>query len=346
MAKAKALPKGVLNSRQMLAKISKEPDSLGLMLLYGTEDYMIDGAISMLKKACLGEGAEDMDYAVIDTRTGDKFDMGKFEELISMPPWMSPKRLIVVKQSGIPGKELSDKDLEILKNIPSSAAVVFFEDTVDSRKKAFKAFLQYGTVASMSGFEEDELTGWISNRFAKENLRIGFEAANSMSSRCAGNMMELVNEINKLTLYCQNKHYTEVTPDIVELCCPPDLSGKIFDIMDACGSGNAQIALGTLDKLIANKEPLPRIRVSIINHLKALIMAKEAGNADLLVRRTGMNEFRAKKLVSQAGSFQMKRLIDLYLAASDSDSEFKHGLIDERYSLEIILVKASARTNA
>lgn len=346
MAKAKALPKGVLNSRQMLAKISKEPDSLGLMLLYGTEDYMIDGAISMLKKACLGEGAEDMDYAVIDTRTGDKFDMGKLEELISMPPWMSPKRLIVVKQSGIPGKELSDKDLEILKNIPSSAAVVFFEDTVDSRKKAFKAFLQYGTVASMSGFEEDELTGWISNRFAKENLRIGFEAANSMSSRCAGNMMELVNEINKLTLYCQNKHYTEVTPDIVELCCPPDLSGKIFDIMDACGSGNAQIALGTLDKLIANKEPLPRIRVSIINHLKALIMAKEAGNADLLVRRTGMNEFRAKKLVSQAGSFQMKRLIDLYLAASDSDSEFKHGLIDERYSLEIILVKASARTNA
>ena len=346
MAKAKALPKGVLNSRQMLAKISKEPDSLGLMLLYGTENYMIDGAISMLKKACLGEGAEDMDYAVIDTRTGDKFDMGKFEELISMPPWMSPKRLIVVKQSGIPGKELSDKDLEILKNIPSSAAVVFFEDTVDSRKKAFKAFLQYGTVASMSGFEEDELTGWISNRFAKENLRIGFEAANSMSSRCAGNTMELVNEINKLTLYCQNKHYTEVTPDIVELCCPPDLSGKIFDIMDACGSGNAQIALGTLDKLIANKEPLPRIRVSIINHLKALIMAKEAGNADLLVRRTGMNEFRAKKLVSQAGSFQMKRLIDLYLAASDSDSEFKHGLIDERYSLEIILVKASARTNA
>ena len=346
MAKAKALPKGVLNSRQMLAKISKEPDSLGLMLLYGTEDYMIDGAISMLKKACLGEGAEDMDYAVIDTRTGDKFDMGKLEELISMPPWMSPKRLIVVKQSGIPGKELSDKDLEILKNIPSSAAVVFFEDTVDSRKKAFKAFLQYGTVASMSGFEEDELTGWISNRFAKENLRIGFEAANSMSSRCAGNMMELVNEINKLTLYCQNKHYTEVTPDIVELCCPPDLSGKIFDIMDACGSGNAQIALGTLDKLIANKEPLPRIRVSIINHLKALIMAKEAGNADLLVRRTGMNEFRAKKLVSQAGNFQMKRLIDLYLAASDSDSEFKHGLIDERYSLEIILVKASARTNA
>jgi len=346
MAKAKALPKGVLSSRQMLSKINKETDSLGLVLLYGTENYMIDGAVSMLKKACLGEGAEDMDYAAIDTRTGDKFDMSKLEELISMPPWMSPKRLIVVKQSGLPNRELSDKDLEILKNIPSSTVVVFFEETVDSRKKSFKAFLQYGTVASMSGFEEDELTGWISNRFGKENIRIGFEAANSMASRCSNNMMELVNEINKVTLYCQNKGYTEVTPDIVELCCPPDLSGKIFDIMDACGSGDARIALGTLDKLIANKEPLVRIRASIVNHIKALIMAKEAGNAGVLVDRTGMNDFRAKKLCQQARNFDMKELIKLYLAAADSDSEFKHGLIDERYSIEIILVKASAKTNA
>lgn len=346
MAKAKALPKGVLNARQMLAKIKNEPDSLGLVLLYGSENYMIDGAVSMLKRSCLGEGAEDMDFAVIDTRTGDKFDMGRLEELISMPPWMSPKRLIVVKQSGLPGRELSDKEQETLKNIPSSSVVVFFEETADSRKKAFKVFQQYGTVASMSGFEEDELTGWISKRFAKENLRIGFEAANSMSSRCSNNMMELVNEINKVSLYCQGKGYTEVTPDIVELCCPPDLSGKIFDIMDACGSGNAKTALGTLDKLIATREPPARIRASIVNHIKALIMAKEAGNANVLVERTGMNDFRARKLVAQSGNFSIKGLINLYLSAADSDSEFKHGLIDERYSLEIILVKASERTNA
>ena len=74
-------------------------------------------------------------------------------------------------------------------------------------------------------------------------------------------------------------------------------------------------------------------------------MAKEAGNAGVLVDRTGMNDFRARKLCGQAQNFNMKSLISLYLAASDSDSEFKHGLIDERYSLEIILVKASAKTN-
>ena len=345
MAKPKPLPKGVLSARQMLSKINKEPDSLGLVLLYGTENYMNDGAVSMLKKAFLGEGAEDMDFACMDTRTGEKFDMSKLEEIISMPPWMSSKRLVIVKQSGLPGRELSDKDTEILKNIPSSAVVVFIEDSADSRKKVFKTFLQFGTVASMNGFEDADLTGWVQSRFAKEGIKIGFDAVNSMSSRCGGDMMKLVNEINKVTLYCQNKGYVEVTTDIVELCCPPDLSGKIFDIMDACGSGNARIALGTLDKLIANKEPLVMIRAAIVNHIKALIMAKEAGNFKVLIDRTGMNDFRAKKLCEQAGKFDMKRLISLYLTASDSDSEFKHGLIDERYSLEIVLVKACAKNN-
>jgi DNA polymerase-3 subunit delta len=73
-------------------------------------------------------------------------------------------------------------------------------------------------------------------------------------------------------------------------------------------------------------------------------MAKEAGNAGVLVERTGMKDYRAKKLVMQSHNFSMKDLISLYLTASDSDSEFKHGLIDERYSLEIILVKACAKS--
>ena len=45
------------------------------------------------------------------------------------------------------GKELEDKDLEVLKNIPSSAVVIFIEDSADSRKKVFKSFVQNGTVS-------------------------------------------------------------------------------------------------------------------------------------------------------------------------------------------------------
>ena len=95
----------------MLAKIKNEPDSLGLMLLYGTESYMIDGAVSMLKRAFLGEGAEDMDLAVIDTRTGDKFDMGKLEEQEggSMLAYAAEKRMGTPEELGFAIATVADE---------------------------------------------------------------------------------------------------------------------------------------------------------------------------------------------------------------------------------------------
>ena len=71
------------------------------------------------------------------------------------------------------------------------------------------------------------------------------------------------------------------------------------------------------------------------------IMAKEMGNAKKMATSLKMNEYYASKLIGQANSFSMNRLISTYLAACQSDSDVKHGLIDERYALEIILVRAS-----
>ena len=127
MAKAKALPKGVLGYADFFKKLMNEPDSLGLILLYGDEEYLIDGAIKTAKKKFISEGG-DIDYSLVDTRTGDEFSFSRLEEMTSMPPWMSSRRLVIVKQSGIMGKDLDDKDLDVLKNIPSSAVVIFIED--------------------------------------------------------------------------------------------------------------------------------------------------------------------------------------------------------------------------
>ena len=72
MAKAKALPKGVLGYADFFKKLMNEPGSLGLILLYGEEQYLIDGAVKTAKKKYISEGG-DIDYSLIDVRTGDDF---------------------------------------------------------------------------------------------------------------------------------------------------------------------------------------------------------------------------------------------------------------------------------
>lgn len=341
MAKAKSLPKGVIGYREFFDKLVNKPDSLGLILIYGQEQYLIDGALKTARKKYITEGAEDIDFSLIDTRSDDQFSFEKLDEMVSMPPMMSDRRLVVVRQSGITGKEVSDKELDILKNIPSSSVVVFVEDEADAKRKVFKAFVQSGTVVQMNAMEEDDISSRVSRMFARYNLTIDSRASMSLISRCGSGMLVISGEIAKIALYCQNSGLNRVTEDIIEECCPPDLSGRIFDIMDACGSKDPAKALGTLNNLIAMREPVIQIRVQVLNHLKRLIMAKEAGDSRSLVAEAGMNEFYAGKLVRQAQSFSMSRLISTYLSACASDSDVKHGLIDERYALEIILVKAS-----
>lgn len=341
MAKAKALPKGVIGYREFFDKLDKQPGSLGLVLIYGQEQYLIDGALKMAKHKYITEGAESIDFNIIDTRSDDQFSFDRLDEMVSMPPMMSDRRLVIIRQSGITGKEVSDKDLDMLKNIPSSCVVIFVEDEADAKRKIFKAFVQNGTVVSMGAMEEEDISVRVSRMFAKYNLTIDSRASMSLISRCGSGMLAISGEVAKIALYCQNAGFTRVTEEIIEDCCPPDLSGRIFDIMDACGSKNPAKALGTLNNLIAVREPVIQIRVQVINHLKRLIMAKEAGDGRKLAAEAGMNDYYAGKLVSQAQNFSMNRLISTYLAACQSDSDVKHGLIDERFALEIILVKAA-----
>ena len=341
MAKSKALPKGVIGYKEFFKKLVNQPDSLGLVLLYGNEQYLIDGALRTARKQYISDGGETIDYSVIDTRSDDQFSFDKLEEMVSMPAWVSPRRLIVIRQSGITGKDPDDKELEILKNIPSSAVVIFVEDEADSRKKIFKAFVQNGTVVQMNAMEEDDISARIAKMFAQYGLSIDGRACMSLISRCGSGMLTISGEIAKIALYCQNAGIYRVDERVIEDCCPPDLSGQIFDIMDACGSRNPAKALETLDKLIQTRTPVIQIRVQVINHLKRLIMAKEAGDGRKLASDAGINDYYAGKLVRQSQSFSLNRLITTYLSACASDSDVKHGLIDERYALEIILVKAA-----
>ena len=340
MAKGKALPKGVIGYKEFFDKLANNPDSLKLVLIYGQEQYLVDGALKSAKKKYITDGAESIDYNIIDTRSDDQFSFDRLDEMVSMPPMMSERRLVIIRQSGVTGKEVSDRDLEILKNIPSSSVVIFVEDEADAKRKIFKAFVQSGTVVQMGAMEEDDISARVAKMFARYNLTVDARASMSLISRCGSGMMTISGEVSKIALYCQNAGFTRVTEEIIEDCCPPDLSGRIFDIMDACGSKEPAKALGTLNNLIAMREPVIQIRVQVLNHLKRLIIAKEAGDARTLVTQTGMNEYYAGKLVRQSQNFSMNRLIQTYRAACTSDSDVKHGLIDERYALEIILVKA------
>lgn len=344
MAKQKGPPKGVLTSKEFFGKLKTDAGSIRLALMYGEETYFFDSAVNVLRSMFISPGSEQMDVCYLDGRSGPKINIDTIEEMLLSPPWISEKKLVIVRDSGLFAGEVTEKFTGLISNVPDSVILLFLEEKMDCRKKLFKEFLSKGTVCMCSAMTEEQLADWIAKRLGKAGIRISSEAAASMAVRCNLSLNMLSNEIEKMTLYCSGANITSVDLDIVEQCCPPDLSGKVFSIMDACGTGRAEAALDTLNTLIITRQPVIVIRVTFMNHLKKLICAKEIGDARTLSARLGVMDFVADKLIKQARGFDMERLLGLYLEAVKHDSDIKHGLIDERTSLEMIIIKASARS--
>lgn len=316
-----------------------------LVLLTGAEDYYTELAVKHLRKNCLSEGAEQMDYAKLDFDSKN-FDMDKVLENVMLPPWLSVKRVILVRNSGIfgiadPKKEFSDSFAKFAANIPETSVVVFWEDSADKRKKAlWSVFEKEGISVVCDRLTEAEIAGKISQSLARYKITIDDEAATSLISRCDTSMRAVVNEFNKLALYCMEKKISNIDIGVVEKLCMPDLRGSIFNMLDAVSSGDCQTALCVVDELIGKKEPVARIKFMFCKHLSQLICAKELKNKDEIVRSLKVHPFTAKKLAAQAPKFSMEKLLNLFSACTKSDYDNRTGKLEERQSLEILIVLA------
>ena len=333
-----------ITPKELFTKLAKEPENIHLLLLYGPEEYMSVQAIEMLKRRWIGEGAEEMDMSVLDLRFGEKYDFNKLEDAACAIPWMSERRLVVVKGANIAKCELKDRELNLIKDIPSTTVLVFFDEFDEKIKKttaAFKTINSVGVIADMSRRDTNELRDWIVKRASKMNLSISSYTAESVAERCKFSMRVIAGELDKIALYCSYKGLTEITDDIVELTCPPDMNAVVFDIMDSCVKGNGKKAMVTFEKIIADGAEVSEIRGVLRNNVRNMICAKELKNTQALTDALGIKEYPAKKAISQSNSYTMKELISLYRDCVDGEYEFKTGRMDERTAMEMFIFKAA-----
>jgi len=320
-----------------------------LYLLTGEEEYLIDRAVLALERSCVAKGFEEIDSYVADFSSSTLLP-DQLYELIATPPFMSEKRFLVLKNTGLfaakspENAELSAKYAKILADIPSFSCVVMIEDKIDKRKKTLlEASAKSGILVQVDKQSADSLCKWIVSSLARKDIKITQDAANSMIDRAESKMRVISSEIEKITLYALNKKCMNITLTEIDAICIPDIRGSIFQMTDAIGQRNSDKALRVLDSLISLKEPIPKIRFMLSRHIRQLICAKEIGQQDLLIKTLKVVPFVARNLISQSKYFQMDELIKLYYACSASDYAVKTGKMEDRLSLETLLVRAGKK---
>lgn len=307
-------------------------------LLYGTESYLKKLYKNKLKDAMIGDG-DDMNYSYFE---GKQVNVSKVVDIANTLPFFSDKRLIVIENSGY---FKNQNDLaDYIKDFPDSTHVVFVENEVDKRNRLFKAVKDIGTISEMNGMDENNLKLWIASLLDKDKKKITGETILHLLGKVGTDMENIQNEVEKLCCYAYDRDIITIAD--VEEVCTSQISGKIFQMIDAIGSKNQNQALDLYYDLLALKEKPMSILFLITRQFNILLQVKDlvslGFNNTIISQKTGLLPFTIGKYVSQSKNFKKEVLKDALTSCVSMEEQVKTGRMIDKICVELLIVQYSS----
>jgi DNA polymerase III subunit delta len=318
-----------------------------IYLLYGKERFLLEQQLKKIKKT-FGELVKGINYIIID-----ETNIGELIANIETPAFGYEKKLIIAKNTGIfkresknrsggVSKELKDKINDYLKEnidvIEQGTVIVFVEEEAE-KNSIYNTIEKIGTVCDFEEQKPYQIIKRLKSICNNYKVNIDENTLQYFIESCGTNMQDLINEIRKLIEYA-GENGTIKKQDIDKLCIKK-VESIIFDLTDSLGQKKVKEAMEVLYNLIASKEPMQKILITLYNHFKKLYFVKLAieYNKDIATSLSlKPNQlFLVNKYKIQSKGFKTSELKKILQELRDLDYKYKIGLIDLNVGLEVIL---------
>lgn len=319
----------------------------GIYLLYGKETFLLEQQLKKIKKN-FGELIKGINYIVIDENN--------IQELIAdieTPAFGYPNKLIIARNTGIfkregkgrnvgASKELKDKINDYLKanvEMINDAVVLVFVEEEAEKNSIFNTIEKIGQVCDFEEQKPFQITKRLKSICNSYKVNVDENILQYLIECCGTNMQDLINEIRKLIEFAGENG--KIQKQDIDKLCIKKIESIIFDLTDNLGQKKIKEAMEVLYNLIASKEPIQKILITLYNHFKKLYFVKLAveNNKDVA---TSLNlkanqMFLVNKYKLQAKGFKASELRKIIQELQDLDYKYKIGLIDLNVGLEAIL---------
>ena len=238
-------------------------------LLYGEEDYLKRMYRDRLKKAVLGDG-DEMNYSYFE---GKDIDFPTLREAANTLPFFSDHRIIVVENSRMfkNASEMAD----YLPQMPDTTVVVFVEKEVDKRNKLYKYVNKNGVAVEMTTMTERELKAWVAVILKQNGRKMLESTASYFLEQVENSMTNVKNELDKLISYTEGRE--EIARDDIDAVCSVQVTGRIFQMMDAVASGNQGETLRLYHDLLTLRESPMSMLYLLTRHFNVLLQVLDDG---------------------------------------------------------------------
>ncbi len=260
------------SSLKTLRETIKRRSFDGAYFIMGEDDYQKDDAVHQLVEAALEPGSRDFN---LDTRRSAELDPEALGVLLSTPPMMAERRVIVLRDVGTLRKEARRALDQYLKNPASDLLLIM---TGAAGAKPDPTLSGSATVLQFDPLTGDRIPRWIVHHATTE-LGIGITepAVELLQAAVGSDLHQLAAELDKLASYVQSRG-GEIGEEAVTAVVGVTRGETQADLLDAVADRNVSRALELIPHVLAQPKTTA---VSVVMALSTQMLAISWGRARL-----------------------------------------------------------------
>jgi len=324
------------------------PDSPGLLLFHGNDEFALTAALKKLEGALGDPSNAALNLARFDGRLG--LDFEALNTAANATPFLSPRRLVILwhPSSAFASPEGRKKFLDLLDRLPPTTTFALVEtEALKADHWLFKWAQRAAPRAEMRLFslpKRRDMPGWIIQETQKQGGQIEPAAAARLAELTGEETRTASQEIVKLLTYVN--YARAVSPKDVEQVSLASAQGSVFDLVDALGMGEARKAQSALHRLLDEEDPFA-LWPMIIRQFRLLLQAREileaGGSRSQVQQELGLRDFVAEKVIQQARRFSLSALEAIYHRLLEIDEGAKTSQVPLDLALDTLVVEISAK---
>jgi DNA polymerase-3 subunit delta len=259
-----------ISSLKTLREALKRRSFDGAYYITGDDDYQKGDAVKQLIEAVLDPQSRDFN---LDVRKASDLDEGTLGSLLSTPPMMAARRVIVVQEVGALRKD-ARKALDDYLEDPAPDLLLVL--TAASGSKADTALSRSATLLQFDPLTGDRIPRWIAHHATSAlGVRITEPAVELLQAAVGSDLHQLASELDKLASFTQGK---EITEDAVVAIVGVRRGETQADLLDAVADRNVSRALELIPHILSQPKTTA---VSVVMALSTQMIAIAWGRARL-----------------------------------------------------------------
>lgn len=316
-------------------------------VLYGEENYLVEQYARLIAKQAVGDPDDAFNMHRFD---GQALTVEQLEEAVEALPLMAERTCVMVRDMDLAAH--ADRLTEILRQMPDTCVLVFWQMTVQPDKKkgwatVFVEAEKRGCVVNFARKTPADVVKLLVGGAKRRGCVLAADDARLMVERAGNDLNLLLCELDKLVALADGG---AISREMIERMGTKNLEARVFDLSKAILQGRAKQAYELLHQLFVQREdPVPVLAVlsnayaDVYRAKIAIIGGATAESLAADIKSYKGKEFRLRNAARDAGRMSVGMLRDSLEILAQADNDLKFNSKDARVLLEQTVSRLVAR---